>query len=284
MSNDERNPGPLLTTLRAAREAYEAALMSPTRAGLADADLACSEALAALLRSQEEIPWVVSDDGYEFDEVWAASLDAAVEEAKDLDIGDYPDVEATLRIVRRIRSEDIDEDESFTITVDPEEPECEKDKEHVWGSPYHIVGGLKENPGVYGHGGGVIIHEVCLRCGTSKKTDTWAQDRETGEQGLESVSYVENEHEADIAPYVPDMSPADAWEAFTLHDSLKDPFEGLVDEDGDPDKDAVREFLGKRPPAKHLTAENFDLAVDLLCDYIAAEYVGEDEYIAGEDE
>jgi hypothetical protein len=37
-----------------------------------------------------------------------------------------------------------------------------------------LVGGLRENPGVYGkqYGSGVIILEVCARCGARRTTDT----------------------------------------------------------------------------------------------------------------
>ena len=79
--------------------------------------------------------------------------------------------------------------ERITIRLDPPEPECSGGNEHDWQSPLSLVGGIKENPGVQGHGGGVVIAEVCMRCGCARTTDTWAQDPETGEQGLRSVSY-----------------------------------------------------------------------------------------------
>lgn len=65
-----------------------------------------------------------------------------------------------------------------------EEPPAAKcveadDGEHEWCSPFAVVGGIKENPGVQGHGGGVIITEVCRHCGTYRTTDTWA----TGHDG-----------------------------------------------------------------------------------------------------
>lgn len=69
---------------------------------------------------------------------------------------------------------------SHTVEILPEEPICEKGKEHNWESPYEIVGGLKENPGVWGHGGGVIIHEVCSNCGIHRHIDTWADDGRGG--------------------------------------------------------------------------------------------------------
>ncbi len=78
--------------------------------------------------------------------------------------------------------------------IDPPEPDCTSDKGHDWQSPIQVVGGIEENPGVQGHGGGVVIHEVCVHCGYARITDTWAQDMETGEQGLNSVSYSEDLH------------------------------------------------------------------------------------------
>lgn len=75
------------------------------------------------------------------------------------------------------------------ITVDPEEPDCSHEDGHEWEAPFSIVGGIRENPGVHGHGGGVTIHEVCCHCGCHRHRDTWAQDPEDGTQGLESVRY-----------------------------------------------------------------------------------------------
>ena len=77
-------------------------------------------------------------------------------------------------------------------TEEPTPPEClDTADSHEWASPIEIVGGIKENPGVHGKGGGVVIHEVCQRCGTHRHTDTWATDRETGEEGVRSLSYTE---------------------------------------------------------------------------------------------
>lgn len=78
---------------------------------------------------------------------------------------------------------------SRKVQIDPTEPPCEDGNEHNWTSPHEIVGGLKENPGVWGHGGGVVITEVCSHCGLRRITDTWAQDPTDGEQGLTSVEY-----------------------------------------------------------------------------------------------
>ena len=78
--------------------------------------------------------------------------------------------------------------ESHMVAVDPDEPSCDADY-HEWYSPHSLVGGLKENPGVFGHGGGVVVVEICRHCGLTKTTDTWAQCRQTGIQGLTSIEY-----------------------------------------------------------------------------------------------
>lgn len=83
--------------------------------------------------------------------------------------------------------------ESFEVELPPVEPDC-SEEEHEWVSPYDVVGGLKENPGVWGKGGGVIYNEVCKHCGCLKVTDTWAQNPTNGVQGLTSVRF-ETEHD-----------------------------------------------------------------------------------------
>lgn len=74
------------------------------------------------------------------------------------------------------------------ISVDPSEPDC-TEAEHAWQSPYEVLGGLEDNPGVWGHGGGVIMRECCSHCGAYRITDTWATNPSTGEEGLDSISY-----------------------------------------------------------------------------------------------
>lgn len=58
-------------------------------------------------------------------------------------------------------------------------PECEisEDGEHDWQSPHSIVGGIKENPGVWSNGGTIFsTKEVCSCCGKYKsETDNGSQ-------------------------------------------------------------------------------------------------------------
>jgi len=109
--------------------------------------------------------------------------------------GDWEENDRTFWICDRawpidpVTGEEIDEERvDVRVAFEPAEPACEADG-HDWKSPHSVLGGLEENPGVWGKGGGVVIREVCLHCGAYRVTDTWAQDRSTGVQGLESVTY-----------------------------------------------------------------------------------------------
>ena len=137
--------------------------------------------------------WYADDGNQEMEYEVESGQDAAQEY---VDGGDWGDREETSWIHVSVWQRGIDEDgawqrvnkDKYTITLEPIEPECGHEDGHDWQSP-QFLGGLKENPGVWGHGGGIISREVCMRCGCERKTDTWAQDPETGEQGLTQVSY-----------------------------------------------------------------------------------------------
>jgi len=58
--------------------------------------------------------------------------------------------------------------ETILIALDPSEPKCTENQAHDWQSPIAIVGGIKSNPGVWGHGSGVITKQVCMQCGCKK--------------------------------------------------------------------------------------------------------------------
>lgn len=129
------------------------------------------------------------EDGYS-ETFEADSLDEAIEWAENkLRDGDWGTSPETMWVSAIVEDEDGDR-ENVKVAIDPKEPVC-PEGEHDWQSPWDVVGGLEENPGVWGNGGGVVIREVCVHCGRYKRTDTWAQDPETGEQGLTSVSYPE---------------------------------------------------------------------------------------------
>jgi len=133
--------------------------------------------------------YAISHDGSDYDEVEAESIEAALEMALE-------DVEENLYRRRTttwvdVAARDVATDEvaGVLFTVEPEEPECDGYGAHEWSAAWRLVGGLAENPGVFGHGGGVRIHDVCLHCRTERIRDTWAEWN--GQEGLESVEYVE---------------------------------------------------------------------------------------------
>lgn len=75
--------------------------------------------------------------------------------------------------------------DTVTVAIDPHEPACERGRRHRW----EDAGMPGFGDVVCGHGGGAILRHVCAHCGLERATDTWAQRRDTGEQGLLSVSY-----------------------------------------------------------------------------------------------
>lgn len=136
------------------------------------------------------MPTYLCDDGNAEIEITADSAQEAAQEY--VDGGSWGHDNETFRI--DVYVQEIDEDgeeigdrECITITVEPDEPECVDGDEHDWQSPYSVLGGLEETPGVQGHGGGVIIRRVCAHCGKYKIKDTWANHG--GQQGFTSVKY-----------------------------------------------------------------------------------------------
>lgn len=80
----------------------------------------------------------------------------------------------------------------YTHTFEPTAPDCTDGREHDWIATVEHEGGLAENPGVQGHGGGVIIHDHCKHCGVQRTQDTWAQNPSTGAiMDCTVVSYAE---------------------------------------------------------------------------------------------
>ena len=124
------------------------------------------------------------DDGNAKIEIEAAS---AVEAAQEyVDGGDWGDgnegVTETKWVSVYVWAERSDDEghedrECYTIALEPDELKCSA-SEHFW-----------QEISVWGHGGGVIVTEQCSHCGLQMVTDTWAQNPETGIQGLRSVSY-----------------------------------------------------------------------------------------------
>lgn len=85
-----------------------------------------------------------------------------------------------------------------------EEPECEQgggddDGGHDWRSPHSVVGGIKENPGVWSNAGtSMTYRSVCARCGCYRTKTTAGSQRNPGEP-------------AAVVEYADADEPSKAW-------------------------------------------------------------------------
>ena len=80
---------------------------------------------------------------------------------------------------------------------EPEEPECAEGKEHDWCAPYEVVGGIEENPGVWGLGGtSMSFLTVCRHCGSYRTVLSRGSQRNPGE--LEEETSYEEPNEASL--------------------------------------------------------------------------------------
>lgn len=91
------------------------------------------------------------------------------------------------------------EDEEVKVPIHPSEPPCLDEEGHQWETPFSIVGGTEEQPGVFGHGGGVHMIEVCMRCACGRHTKTWDNDPQDGEEGVRSLEYRRGEYAEKLA-------------------------------------------------------------------------------------
>lgn len=153
-----------------------------------------------ILVAQAPREWALYEEGQRYGSVTASSADEALQHAIDgVDRDNYPANpprdQTTIWIDVRVRCEDTGEEDSATVTLDPEEPDCEQSA-HDWRSPHSVLGGCETNPGVWGSGGGVTIREVCSHCGVYRVIDTCAQRSDTGEQGLRSTRYEDADAES----------------------------------------------------------------------------------------
>jgi len=141
------------------------------------------------------------EDGVVYDTVECLSLEGALELAADPnDNHNYGDDEQfqTFFVKRYAYNvDDPDDRGSVKVKVDPIPPNCVPGKKHKWKSPWAFVGGDRDNPGVFSSGGGVIFHELCIRCGCGKTTDTWGTDYMDGTQGHEVITYKKGAYNLD---------------------------------------------------------------------------------------
>ena len=142
--------------------------------------------------------WIVRLEGGEGgEEEFEGSLEDVWREAAEWARDGWNAVDRTFWVRVDVEGEDGHISRS-KVPIDPEPPKCvSSEHEHDWQGPHRLVGGLEENPGVVGHGGGVRITRVCMHCGCKRVTDTFASDPVDGERGLESVRYEAGAFELD---------------------------------------------------------------------------------------
>lgn len=162
----------------------------PTVLTMRAADAAVDAARQALRDSDEPRAWgLTEDDEHLYDIVMAPSAEAALAIARaNVAEGAY-ERDSTLWIAVKVTCEATGEEDSDIVQLNPRAPRapsCEPGHKHSWRAD---KGGLDENPGVFGHGGGALIYKVCSRCGVRKCINTWAQCFVTGEQGFTAVTY-----------------------------------------------------------------------------------------------
>lgn len=99
----------------------------------------------------------------------------------------------TIVVITPLAALDMIEDESATRHAEEHDcsgtlpakdaPECLDGGDHDWRSPYSVLGGCKENPGVWGSGHGqVMIKTVCACCGLYRTVDYGATNSSNGTQ------------------------------------------------------------------------------------------------------
>jgi hypothetical protein len=134
----------------------------------------------------------ISDDQYS-EVIEAESMDDAKDTAaSSWKMGDW---DTKCRVEVRVAELDDDEEETGNVEwvevevgEDPPEPECTSEDGHDWQSPYKLVHGLKDNPGVFSYGGTRLVIKTCCRnCGTYRKETKHGAQRNPGQ--CDTVEY-----------------------------------------------------------------------------------------------
>lgn len=242
----------MTTTLNSGWVRRDGALLAACKAARTEGHDDVADRLAEeVIRREIPRDWEVSDGdvGY-IETIVASTMEEAMADAADSyrDCGGYDTSEGTVWVDVRVTCTATGESTCETVEIEPDEPDCEGGMAHDWASPHSIVGGCEQNPGVWGSGGGVIMHSVCLRCGCGRTVDTWAQRMDTGEQGLTSTTYEEGRYGAEVGERrsrlvrsaIEDIDGIDSVEECGID------WEVSVDDDHDEDEvmDEIRDAIG----------------------------------------
>jgi len=114
--------------------------------------------------------------------------------------GDWPDDGCLiqLNVSRQDDDGEILEEEWDFVEIVPDEDALDEysddhkrdDHEHDWRAPHSIVGGIRENPGCWSHGGLRLTFESVCRCGARRHED-YDPQRYQQHQGLERITRID---------------------------------------------------------------------------------------------
>jgi len=148
-------------------------------------------------KKQDGREYELRDDGGASETVIAASMVEAEALAEDwARDGEWGDDHGTLIATVHITS-DTGEKCVVDVIISATEPDCDGGQ-HDWQSPAWL-GGLKENPGVWGHGAGICSVEVCALCGVYHHLDTAHDDGHGATMRYEEYAPADERSEAWVA-------------------------------------------------------------------------------------
>lgn len=157
------------------------------------ADVARDAAIEALRASDEPRAYEISDDGATWTiEARPSTLDAEV--TKSVRAGSWDTSESWVWSGRSRCTLTGDKD-SHEVIFAAREPKC-SEPEHDWRSPWSVLGGLRENPGVVGGpNGGVTVREVCAHCGIYREFVSRATNPSNGTT-YEATNYADADEDS----------------------------------------------------------------------------------------
>ncbi len=138
--------------------------------------------------------YVMREDSGASETIEADTIEQALDEAREWVAGGSYDERALVQVyVHELDQDDEPTGQSTRAEVmvgpEPKAPDCADGQEHAWQAPYDLVGGIKENPGVWGTGGtGLTVRKVCEHCGCYRVTQHTGSQRNPG-QLPETVTY-----------------------------------------------------------------------------------------------
>lgn len=165
----------------------------------------------------------ISEDGGASEIIDADDLKSAVAAAKEwASEGSYDERVMVSVYVQSVDEDGDDTDEYGSAEVEagpePEAPECAEGEEHEWESPHELVGGIKENPGVWSLGGTTMtFHYVCGHCGAHKHETCYGSQRNPGQ--CDQVTY--EEADDDTKEWLKQRQEDDGWIPQWLADYLE---------------------------------------------------------------